>query len=472
MIRQNDAAEEQRYACMNVTAPTDDQAAATPNDAGGQRFSREEIGALKSRDNVTNLRYIAGIYAVVIATAVGTIWAYQAHAAGDLATIWLIPITILAVLAMGASQHQFGAVIHEGTHYVLFKNRMLNELASDYLAGFPIYTSTQSYRLHHFAHHQFVNDPDRDPIATQAAESGHWLDFPVTHVEMLRGFLRLIWPVNLVRYMIARAKYSALQQDSNPYSETDRPGDPLAVKVGVLFAVGLPAVVVPLVAFEAFAAAGIVIALAWIGMVAYYMAIPDGYFPQSRIRPVISDRATIIGRMSYLGVIYAGLTAIQYQTGAPAWGYYGLLWILPLFTAFPIFMVLREWIQHGNADRGRLTNSRVFLVDPISRYAVFPLGMDYHLPHHLFASVPHYKLKALHELLKRDPEYVEKARIVDGWTGVGRNGDPSIIDVLGPEYSLKSDEIHIDNATLDEAEVRDAATISRHVKDSQHGRIW
>ena len=96
-------------------------------------------------------------------------------------------------------------------------------------------------------------------------------------------------------------------------------------------------------------------------------------------------------------------------------------------------MILREWVQHGNADRGRYTNSRVFLVDPISRYAVFPLGMDYHLPHHLFVGVPHYKLKRLHELLLGNPEYAEKCRVVEGWTGEGREHGPSIVDVLGPQ---------------------------------------
>ena len=207
-------------------------------------------------------------------------------------------------------------------------------------------------------------------------------------------------------------------------------------------------------------------------MVTYYSVIPESHFPQSRVRPVISDRATIISRMSYLAAVYGALTLIEYQTGAPAWGYFALLWILPLFTAFPVFMVLREWVQHGNADRGRMTNSRVFLVDPLTRYAVFPLGMDYHLPHHLFASVPHYKLKALHELLLRDPEYAEKGVIVEGWTGINGKGDPSIVEVLGPRYAVRGNEIFVNEATLDEAEVKDADRVKEHVQASQNGRVW
>ena len=446
-------------------------AAQTPR-AANRRHSQEEIQALKARDNITNFRYIAGIYLVIIATAVVAIWAFESYAAGHLSPGWLIPITIAAVLAMGASQHQLGGVIHEGTHYILFANRKLNELASDYLGGFPIYTSTQAYRLHHFAHHQFVNDPERDPIATQAAESGHWLDFPVTHVELAKGFVRLVWPVNLIKYMVARAKHSAMPQDTNPFQDGEHESNPLVTKVGILFAVGTPIVLGVLVAFQYFVAALAFLGVAWAAMATYYLVVPESQFPRSRVKPVISDRATIIGRMSYLGVVYGALTLIEYRTGAPAWGYFALLWILPLFTAFPVFMVLREWVQHGNADRGRLTNSRVFLVDPISRYAVFPLGMDYHLPHHLFASVPHYKLKALHELLLRDPEYAEKGRIVEGWFGKNSKGEPSITEVLGPEYAVRGNDIYVNESTIEEAEVSHADKIKAHVEASKQGRVW
>ena len=116
-----------------------------------------------------------------------------------------------------------------------------------------------------------------------------------------------------------------------------------------------------------------------------------------------------------MAIVYAALTGIQVAGWGPAWNYFGLLWIVPLFTTFPLFMIMRQWVQHGNADRGRYTNTRVFLVNPFIRYAVFPFGMDYHLPHHIYASVPHYKLKGLHDLLLQDPEYREKGIVVEGY---------------------------------------------------------
>ena len=68
------------------------------------------------------------------------------------------------------------------------------------------------------------------------------------------------------------------------------------------------------------------------------------------------------------------------------------------------FMLLRDVYQHSNADAGRLTNSRVFFTDPFTRWAVFVYGQDMHIPHHLFPAVPHYRLRQLHELLKRNHE--------------------------------------------------------------------
>jgi fatty acid desaturase len=146
-----------------------------------------------------------------------------------------------------------------------------------------------------------------------------------------------------------------------------------------------------------------------------------------------------------------------------------LLWLIPAFTTFPLFMILRQWVQHGNADRGRYTNTRVFLVGPLVRYAVFPWGMDYHLPHHLMASVPHYNLKRLHEILLRDPEYREKGVIVEGYFGDAENaeGRPTAMGVLGEKYAPKTPEAaYVDNATLEHANVADAAGIAREVEAS------
>lgn len=437
----------------------------------------EDIRALKARDNWTNFGFIAQVYLIIAATIVAALWSYAAIAEAGLSWWWNIPATVVAVAIVGASQHQLGGITHEGTHYILFADRRLNEFASDWLGAFPIYTSTYAFRLHHLSHHQFVNDPERDPNFGQAHESGHWLDFPIAHIDFLFAIGRQLNPVRLFSYIIARAKYSALGVDTNPYADPDKPGWPWAIRLGVLFMVAMPFLHVALLSMGA---AGLaerwivstlalgILGISWAALMAYYLVIPDDAFAQSRIDPVVSHRWTTISRITYMALVYAALTAIEYVTSVPTWGYFALLWILPLFTTFPLFMILREWIQHGNADRGRYTNSRIFIVNPFLRYAVFPFGMDYHLPHHINASVPHYRLKDLHDyLMQRDAKYAAQALVVEGWRQHARTEAPGIVDVLGPRFTPQGNIAHVDDETLAEADVNDKAAIAAHVEASR-----
>jgi fatty acid desaturase len=434
------------------------------------RITPAEMEEFKSRDNWTNWRYLALNWFVIIATLFLAIWGEQQLRALGYGWEAIVPLALLAIVVMGASQHQLGGAIHEGTHYQLFANRTLNEVASDWFAGFPIYTSTHHYRLHHMAHHQFVNDPERDPIFGQADESGHWLDFPLTHFELARGLLRLLWIPNLVRYTVARARYSALGLGRNPYVDPKRPGHPSVQIVGLLFAGIVPAILIGmmLAGFGPAAVMGTFFAL-WAAAVLFYAAVPSDWFAGGRVEPVLSHRVGSIARISFMAIVYGTLTAIDLTGYEKAWMYYGLYWIVPLFTMFPVFMIFREWIQHGNADRGRYTNSRVILTGPLFRYAVLPWGMEYHLPHHLMATVPHYKLRKFHDRLQLDSEYAEKAQIVQGVYGAThpQTGQPTAFGVLLNEHAPKKREAaHVDETVLERANLSDRTALEREVEES------
>ena len=85
-----------------------------------------------------------------------------------------------------------------------------------------------------------------------------------------------------------------------------------------------------------------------------------------------------------------------------------------MVTSFSLFMMLRQVVQHSNSDRGWLTNTRVFLVNLFVRDSILPYGQDIHLPHHMYATVPHYKLRELHEYMMQFPEYRAEAIVVRG----------------------------------------------------------
>jgi fatty acid desaturase len=429
------------------------------------QVSPERLQALKARDNWTNWRYLALNWGIIALTLAAAIWAESALAAGGYSMWWMVPVAAVTIIIMGASQHQLGGAIHEGAHYQLFANRTLNEVASDWLAGYPIYTSTHHYRLHHLPHHQFVNDRARDPIFAQAEESGHWLDFPLTHVELAKALLRLLWVPGLIKYTVARARYSALGKGDNPYIDPNRPGRPSTTLIGAVFAGGLPALLIVMIVKGV--SAPVVMgtwAAIWAAFVLYYAVIPEEWYSKGRVDGVVPHRVGAISRISFMALVYGALSALELAGYGKAWTYYGLYWILPLFLTFPVFMILREWLQHGNADRGRLTNTRVFLTDPIFRYAVLPWGMDYHLPHHIMASVPHYRLKELHELLLQDPEYAEKGVVVEGLFGSKseRTGRPTAFGSLLVEHAPKQrEQVHVDDTVLERADIADRAAIER-----------
>src|SRR6516164_6051213 len=169
---------------------------------------KQKMQELRRTDNVTNIYYLVRTYLYLTLVIGGTIWFYYFQAANELSFLWNIPVTILAIILVGAGQHQLTGLAHEASHHILFKNRLLNDVASDWLCMFPMYSATQHYRLQHLAHHQFVNDPLRDPDISQLQTSGHWLDFPLGKGVFVKTLLKELWIPNLIRFIRIRAKYN------------------------------------------------------------------------------------------------------------------------------------------------------------------------------------------------------------------------------------------------------------------------
>ena len=149
---------------------------------------KEQLQSLRRTDNYWNLLYLLRIY-VYFTVVIGAAVCFDLYrAAMGWSFLWDVPVGLLTILLVGAGQHQLSGLAHEAVHHILFRNRWLNDLASDLLCMFPLFSSTHHYRLQHLAHHQFVNDPERDPDVSQLKTSGHWLHFPVGK----RAFLRTL----------------------------------------------------------------------------------------------------------------------------------------------------------------------------------------------------------------------------------------------------------------------------------------
>jgi fatty acid desaturase len=425
---------------------------------------KEHLQRLRRTDNLTNWYYLARTYlflAVVIGAAV---WFELYRQEQGWSVWWSVLVYLPAIVCVGAGQHQLSGLAHEGSHSILFKNRYLNELVSDWFCLFPLFSSTYHYRLQHVSHHQFVNDPERDPDVAQLKTSGHWLGFPLGRGAFLKMLLRQLWIPNLIRFIVVRGKYNSMGVANNPYLLKGVKPSGVAVRIGLaymLLQIGLLAALVwygnPL--WLAVAPAALFVPAA-----VTFALLPESRFHRSRLHSVIHQRWMSVLRIAFLTLLFAGLAWITHVTGRWAAGYCLLLWVVPLSTSFSFFMILRQLVQHGNADRGWLTNTRVFFVHHLINFAVFPMGQDYHLPHHLYASVPHYRLKELHELLLAYPEYREQAVVVQGYFLPAHRPPvaPTVLDVLGPDYAArKHREVHIDDSVLDGMEVEEKELILR-----------
>jgi len=93
---------------------------------------------------------------------------------------------------------------------------------------------------------------------------------------------------------------------------------------------------------------------------------------------------------------------------AMAWsGYlvqYLVLWILPLVTVVQAILRLRAIAEHGATTdfSSPLTAARTNVAPAWLEWLIFPHQVNYHIEHHLYASVPHYNLPALHrEMVSR-----------------------------------------------------------------------
>ncbi len=419
---------------------------------------KKNLRRFLSTDNHTNFFFIARAYLVAIVAIGGAILFFEYQQSSGISFWWTVPVYLVALFFVGGTQHQFAGAGHEAVHHTLFKNRKLNEIASDLLCMFPIMTSTYQFRLYHLAHHQFVNDPERDPDFSLLKDSGHWMDFPVKKRHFIGMMLRQLLVADLIRYIVARIKYNTTgTHENSPYRMSEDRRRVLPSRLGVGLFLFL---VVSLMVNQALGNPWLLVAVnaaVWVVVAMTLLCLPERYFDRARIKPVFHPKYLFTAQTAFYTVLLTSLGFVQMTTEFMALRYFTLLWFVPMATTFPFFMILRQVIQHGNGDRGWLTNTRVFRMSWPVRYTIFPFGMDYHLPHHMYATVPHYRLKPLHEFLMTKEAYRDKCQLVDNYiipdSGEPRN--PTVVEVLGPEYACSDDEVHIDDTVLEDWEVEE-----------------
>jgi fatty acid desaturase len=370
---------------------------------------QRQIMRLRSVDDVTNLLYLAREYFCLILVIGGAVAFTEFRGTWGLAWGWNIPVFLAAITLNGGLQHRLAGLGHEASHYTFMKNRFLNDLIPDLFCMFPILTTVHFYRVFHMAHHQYTNDPERDPDLLNLGRGKRAFEFPMTRARFIAVvyFCMIIAPLRFLEFQFAYIAVNALGKGRSIYYGTDATTNRakvfiprLGTLLGMAYVVAMFAGIQYLVRIgksQWVVPAGMT-GLTFAAVITY--VLPDWAVFSSPFRQAYSCRFAGVARLGFFTVVMIALAVIRWASSGHSAIYPFLLWYLPLISTFPFFMLLRDVYQHSNADSGRLTNSRVFFTDPFTRWAVFIYGQDMHIPHHLFPAVPHYHLGELHELLK------------------------------------------------------------------------
>jgi fatty acid desaturase len=66
------------------------------------------------------------------------------------------PIFILSILFIGGAQHGLSLAAHEGSHFLMFNSRRINDFVSRYFFAAPVLIPFSLYRKRHSQHHEFL----------------------------------------------------------------------------------------------------------------------------------------------------------------------------------------------------------------------------------------------------------------------------------------------------------------------------
>ncbi|HEY5900544.1 MAG TPA: fatty acid desaturase family protein [Burkholderiales bacterium] len=242
-------------------------------------------------------------------------------------------IVLLSVVLTGTRQHALFILAHDAAHYLLYRDRSLNDAVGRLCALLPG-LSMCTYRVIHRLHHNNLYgelDPDT------ALHGG----YPRGRVYLLKKLLKDLSGLTAWKtYAYFLGGAPALNTQTH---QALRPLDDTSAKL------------------------------------------------RAEAR---SDRNLVIGFHALLLIAFA------------ASGYlvqYLVLWVLPLVTVVQAILRLRAIAEHGATTdySSPLTAARTNLGPAWLRWLVFPHHVNYHIEHHLYASVPMYNLPRLHAEMRR-----------------------------------------------------------------------
>ncbi|WP_111655767.1 fatty acid desaturase family protein [Isoalcanivorax indicus] len=269
-----------------------------------------------------------------------------------------LPVLLLALCVIGGRQLSLAILMHDASHGTLFKSKGLNNVLADWLCARPIWNDLHKYRAHHVIHHTRTGQQD-DPDLSLVAP------FPTTRASLARKLLRDISGLTGIKFFIGRFLMDAGYIKWTVANEVVR--------------------------------------------------LPDDGMTLPR-------RFMLLLRNATPTLIVNGLLLAALWAAGHAWLF--LVWVVAYMTTFSVFVRIRSMAEHACTQRSTdmFLNTRTTRAGLLARATVAPLNVNYHIEHHVMASVPYFRLPLMHRLLRErgavpaPPGYLEVLRIVSSRT--------------------------------------------------------
>ena len=188
----------------------------------------EDLRKLSLTDPCNSLYYIGREWLSIIAAVLLCEW------------FWHPLFYVLVVMWIGARMHALGILGHDGLHYLLFKNKRLNDFVAHWLLLFPIGFSLASFRKVHLAHHKHLKT-DKDPEHINLRQYEEY-DFPKTMSGMFFIFLKDITGINSLVYFLKKWRHNFHSSASFSVFFTKIPFKKMSIKLlflACLYVVGV-----------------------------------------------------------------------------------------------------------------------------------------------------------------------------------------------------------------------------------------
>lgn len=295
------------------------------------------------------------------AWAIASTWGVIVGAFAMLA-MWPGVVTfILAALIIGGRQLCLAILQHEGSHGTLFKSRWANDVLTDWLCARPIWQNLPKYKVHHLGHHTRTGTLEDPDISLHAG-------YPVTRASLTRKLLR-----DASGLTGLKLAYGLLMMDAGVFKWTVANHIERLPQAGRTWGERLTTTA-------------------------------------RNMAPMLITNVAIWGALAAAG---------------HAWLYWA--WVVAYFNVLPLFVRIRSLAEHGCLPRSpdMFVNTRTTRAGWLARMTVAPVHVNFHMEHHVMASVPYHRLPLMHKWLREQagvphaPSYLDVLRLASSRATAG-----------------------------------------------------